>query len=212
MIIDTPKGPHAADLRMPPAPAGLRVGLFGGSFDPPHEGHLLVAETALRRLRLDRLWWIVSPGNPLKAGRPPASLAERLALCRALAEDRRIVVTAFEASHQIRYTADMVDLVLTHRPTARFVWVMGADNLATFHRWQSWREIAARLPLAVVDRPGATLSPLSSPAARTLAAERLPEADARLLPGLDPPAWTFLHGRRSTLSSTRLRETRRPSS
>ncbi len=191
---------------MPPAPAGLRVGLFGGSFDPPHEGHLLVAETALRRLRLDRLWWIVSPGNPLKAGRPPAPLGHRIELCRALAQDRRIVVTGFEASHDIRYTADMVDLVLTHRPTARFVWVMGADNLATFHRWQSWREIAARLPIAVVDRPGATLAPLSSPAARTLAAERLPEADARLLPGLDPPAWTFLHGRRSPLSSTRLRE------
>ncbi|RIY01046.1 nicotinate-nucleotide adenylyltransferase [Aureimonas flava] len=191
---------------MPPAPAGLRVGLFGGSFDPPHEGHLLVAETALRRLRLDRLWWIVSPGNPLKAGRPPAPLADRLALCRRLAEDRRIVVTAFEASHDVRYTADMVDLVLTHRPAARFVWVMGADNLATFHRWQSWRAIAARLPIAVVDRPGATLAPLSSPAARTLAAARLPEADARLLPALAPPAWTFLHGRRSALSSTRLRE------
>lgn len=202
----------ADDLKMPPAPTGLRVGLFGGSFDPPHEGHLLVAETALRRLRLDRLWWIVSPGNPLKAGRPPAPLEARMKLCRKLADDRRIVVTAFEASHHIRYTADLVDLVLTHRPTARFVWVMGADNLATFHHWQSWRDIANRLPIAVVDRPGATLAPLSSPAARFLASERLPEADARLLPGLSPPAWTFLHGRRSTLSSTRLREARARSS
>ncbi|WP_244631118.1 nicotinate-nucleotide adenylyltransferase [Aureimonas sp. ME7] len=198
--------PLPANLRLPPAPAGARIGLFGGSFNPPHEGHLLVAETALRRLGLDRLWWIVTPGNPLKAGRPLAPLAERIAACRDLARDRRIVVTGFEAAHRIRYTADMVELVRARRPNARFVWVMGADNLAGFHLWQSWRAIAQSLPIAVIDRPGATLAPMSSRAARTLWRHRLDERDAPLLPFAAPPAWVFLHGRRSTLSSTAVRE------
>ncbi|WAJ31528.1 nicotinate-nucleotide adenylyltransferase [Jeongeupella avenae] len=191
---------------MPPAPPGQRIGLFGGSFDPPHEGHRLVARVVLRRLRLDRLWWIVTPGNPLKDHGRLAPLSERVALSRALVGgDRRIVVTAFEAAHRIRYTADTLELVTSRRPNARFVWIMGADSLRSFHRWQDWKRIAAMMPLAVVDRPGSTLSVLSSPAALRLEGHRIPERDAARLASLDPPAWVFLTGPRSAQSSTTLR-------
>ena len=192
-------------LRIPNAPPGTTIGLFGGSFDPPHEGHLLVAQTAMRRLALDRLWWLVSPGNPLKRHDGLRPLGERFALSRQLARDRRIEVTAFEAAHRLRYTADLVALLRRRRPNLRFVWIMGADSLATFHRWQDWRRIARTLPIAIVDRPGATLATLSSPMALRFGAARLGEGDAALLARLRAPAWVFLHGPRSALSSTRLR-------
>ncbi|ALN71332.1 nicotinate-nucleotide adenylyltransferase [Aureimonas sp. AU20] len=195
----------SSDLAIPHVEPGLRVGLFGGSFNPAHEGHLLVAETALRRLSLDRIWWMVSPGNPLKDHRNLRPLAERLAASRALVEDPRILVTAFEAAHQIRYSADTVRLVKRRCPLARFVWVMGADSLAGFHRWQDWRAIASALPIAVVDRPGSTLALLSSSAARSLSRFRIPEAECARLAFHAPPAWVFLHGPRSRLSSTMLR-------
>ncbi|WP_062206457.1 nicotinate-nucleotide adenylyltransferase [Aureimonas sp. AU12] len=195
-----------ADLRLPHTERGLRIGLLGGSFNPPHEGHLLVAETALQRLRLDRVWWMVTPGNPLKDHGNLKPLNERIALSRALVKDPRILVTAFEASQHIRFTADTVSLLKRRKPDVRFVWLMGADSLAGFHRWQSWRQIARQVPLAIVDRPGSTLSLLSSPAARTLARFRIPEVDAAQLALSPPPAWVFLHGPRSPLSSTLLRE------
>lgn len=204
-MLDPANGPHS---RIPPAYPGERIGLFGGSFDPPHEGHLLVAETALTRLRLDRLWWMVTPGNPLKDTSGLAPLAERIAACERLAAHPRIVVCAPEVRLASRYTADTVAALAMRRPGVRFVWVMGADNLATFHRWERWRDIAATMPVAVVDRPGATLAFTSAPAAQTLARHRVDEADARLLPSLAPPAWTFLHGPRSGQSSTALRAAR----
>lgn len=200
-------GVAAVDLRMPPAPAGMRVGLFGGSFNPPHEGHLLVAATALRTLRLHRLWWMVTPGNPLKDHGQLAPLANRIAASRRIIDDPRIVVTAFEAGHSIRYTADTIALVRARRPAARFVWLMGADGLKGFHRWQKWRTIMRTVPIAVIDRPGSTLAHLSSKTAIAFAADRVDEEDAFLLPGMDPPAWTFLHGPRSAASSTALRAT-----
>ena len=194
------------DLRMPHVEPGMRIGLFGGSFDPPHEGHVLVAETALTRLRLDRLWWIVTPGNPLKDHAALAPLASRIAASRALVEDRRIRVTAFEAGHRIRYTADMLRIVLARNPGVRFAWLMGADNLRSFHRWQEWRAIAESVPIAVIDRPGSTLAYLSSKLAIRYDWARVDEADAGTLVTREPPAWTFLHGPRSSLSSTALRE------
>ena len=196
----------AADaLKMPHAERGMRIGLFGGSFNPPHPGHLHVADFALRRLRLDRLWWIVTPGNPLKDHAALRPLGERVAASRALAADPRIDVTAFEAAHRIRYTADTVALVRLKRPHVRFVWIMGGDSLASFHRWQDWRAIVRTVPIAVVDRPGATLSFMSSPMAITFARARLREADAASLPCRRAPAWVFLHGPRSPLSSTAIR-------
>jgi len=192
-------------LRMPYVEKGMQVGLFGGSFNPPHAGHELVADTALRRLRLDQLWWIVTPGNPLKSARELKPLGERIALSEAIASNPRIKVTAFEAAFHIRYTADTIALVQARNPGVDFVWVMGADSLRDFHRWQRWQQIAASIPIAVVDRPGATLSFLSSVMAKTFDHARIDESDAGRLAHMRPPAWTFLHGRRSSLSSTALR-------
>jgi nicotinate-nucleotide adenylyltransferase len=191
---------------LPPATPGLRVGLFGGSFNPPHEGHLLVAETALRRLGLDRIWWLVTPGNPLKDVSGLPDQKERMAACRALiGHEPRIVVSGIEVRIGTRYTQETIAFLKARAPGVHFVWLMGADNLATFHRWQKWREIAMAVPMAVIDRPGATLRAVSSPAARALAGARIDESDAGLLAGLEAPAWVFLHGRRSGASSTRLR-------
>lgn len=209
-----PPPPASADgdaLKMPSTAPGMRVGLFGGSFNPPHEGHLLVARLALRRLRLDRLWWIVTPGNPLKDHRALAPLPERIAASRHLAADPRIDVTAFEAAHRIRYSADTVALVRRKRADVRLVWIMGADSLASFHLWQDWRRIVRTLPIAVIDRPGATLAFLSSPMATAFRQVRIAEAAAAALPCRAAPAWVFLHGPRSPLSSTAIRCLKAPS-
>lgn len=195
--------------RLPRIENGLRVGLFGGSFNPPHAGHVLVARTALKRLRLHRLWWLVTPGNPLKDVSSLPSQAQRLAWCQALVgRDPRIVVTGLEARIGTRYSQQTIAYLLRRCPRVTFVWLMGADNLAGFHHWQKWREIAARLPIAVIDRPGSTMRAAASPAARRLKAARLDESDAALLAGRKPPAWLFLHGPRSPLSSTAIRARR----
>jgi nicotinate-nucleotide adenylyltransferase len=192
-------------LRMPHAEKGMAVGLFGGSFNPPHAGHALVAEIAMRRLRLDQLWWIVTPGNPLKSARELAPLAERVRLSEEVAGDPRIKVTAFEASHHVRYTADTLALIKARNPGVSFAWVMGADNLRDFHRWQRWRQIVMTFPIAVIDRPGSTLSFLSAVVAKTFNYARVDEGDAPILARMQAPAWTFIHGPRSSLSSTALR-------
>ncbi|MCT7376410.1 nicotinate-nucleotide adenylyltransferase [Chelativorans salis] len=196
-------------LRMPHVEKGMAVGLFGGSFNPPHAGHALVAETALRRLRLDQLWWIVTPGNPLKDNSGLAPLSERIERSEACAKDPRIKVTAFEAGYRLRYTADMIDLVRRRNRGVHFVWIMGADSLRDFHRWERWRHIARTVPIAVFDRPGATLSFLSSTMAKAFGHARIDESDAPLLARITPPAWTFIHGPRSSLSSTALRDAAR---
>ena len=202
----------ASDLAMPYVEKGMQVGLFGGSFNPPHAGHALVCEIAMRRLALDQIWWIVTPGNPLKAGRELAPLAERIALSRKMAPDPRVKVTAFEARHRVRYTADTLALVKARNPGVDFVWIMGADNLRDFHRWQRWRTLAMTMPIAVIDRPGATLAFLSATMAKTFAYARIDESDAPRLARMRPPAWTFIHGPRSSLSSTQLRAERQPHS
>ena len=194
---------------MPHVEKGMAVGLFGGSFNPPHAGHALVAGIALRRLALDQLWWIVTPGNPLKSGNELAPLAERLKLSEEVARNPRIKVTAFEAAHNVRYTADTLALVRARDPGVDFVWVMGADGLRDFHRWQRWRKIAMTFPIAVIDRPGATLSFLSSMVAKTFDYARVDEIDAPRLARMKAPAWTFIHGPRSLLSSTAIRAERK---
>jgi nicotinate-nucleotide adenylyltransferase len=190
---------------MPHAEGGTAVGLFGGSFNPPHEGHVLVAEIALRRLGLDQLWWMVTPGNPLKSRKELAPLVERIAMSERLVHDPRIKITAFEQGLGTSYTAETLAYVRARNPHVHFVWIMGADSLKTFHLWQKWRDIASTFPIAVIDRPGATLSFLSSKTARALADARVDEDDAGVLWKKPAPAWTFIHGPRSTLSSTALR-------
>jgi nicotinate-nucleotide adenylyltransferase len=193
------------DLRMPHCEPDMTIGLFGGSFNPPHQGHVQVSELVLDRLQLDRVWWLVSPGNPLKDHGNLKPLAQRLDACRAITTHPRVAVTAFERALPTAYTAATVAHVLSRNPGTRFVWVMGADNLAGFHHWQDWRWIANALPIAVVDRPGSTLAFCSAKAALALKRFRVDETRAKNLALMQPPAWTFIHGPRSPLSSTRLR-------
>lgn len=198
----TPPLPRQA---LPPFAAGQRIGLLGGSFNPPHEAHRAVSLFALKRLGLDAVWWLVSPGNPLKDVSALRDLDARAAAASAVAGHPRIKVSCLEAVIDTRYTVDTLWYLRRHCAEARFVWLMGADNLIQLHRWDRWREIAALVPFAVIDRPPLGLRALVSPAARALAAHRLPERAARALPDVAPPAWVFLTGLKSSLSSTALR-------
>jgi nicotinate-nucleotide adenylyltransferase len=193
---------------LPPAYAGMRIGLFGGSFNPPHEGHRLVALQALKRLGLDAVWFLVSPGNPLKDRKELAPLTERVATARQLFQHPRLRVTGFEAAHGFTYTYETLRYLKAARPGVRFVWIMGADNLSQLHRWEKWRSIAELMPMAIYVRPGSIRRAPISPAATTLARYRIDESDARLLANLPPPAWVYLHGMMSPLSSTVLRRQR----
>lgn len=201
----SPLGLSRADLRPPFAAEGMRIGLLGGSFNPPHAAHRLISETALKRLRLAQVWWLVTPGNPLKEHRDLAPLADRVRLAKGLARDPRIKITAFEAGLGAAYTARTLCYLRERFPRVRFVWLMGADNLASFHRWKDWRTIFETMPIAVEDRPGWRYRALSSPAARRFDRHRVPESAASALPGLEPPAWCILSGPLSKLSSTALR-------
>lgn len=185
-----------------------RIGLLGGSFNPAHEGHRLVSLAALRRLGLDRVWWLVTPGNPLKAGQATPPLAGRVAVARAVARHPRIAVTGVEAALGTRYAVDTVRALRRRCPGVRFVWLMGADILAELPRWHRWRSFLAAVPVAVVDRPGSTLNAARGPAAAVLARGRVRESAAKALPLATPPAFVFLHGPRSAASSTRLRAAR----
>ena len=189
----------------PPHGAGQRIGLYGGSFNPPHEGHRHVALMALRRLALDRLWLLVTPGNPLKDHDGLPSLEARIDEARAVIVHRRIDITGLEAALGSDMTVDTIAALTARLPSIRFVWIMGGDNLASFHHWHRWRRIADLLPMAVIDRPGATHRALHSPAAQALLRFRIPESEASTLAERSPPAWVYLHGRRSGLSSTALR-------
>ena len=196
-------------VRTPLVTPGLRVGIMGGTFNPPHAGHVLISHTALTRLRLHQLWWVVTPGNPLKetGGLPP--LAERIEACRAMTPDPRIRITGFEEQLGTPFTAATLGFLTLRYPRVRFVWVMGADNLASFHRWQQWREIMRMVPIAVVDRPGWRHRALASKAAYAFRSGYVPETQAADLPVMTPPAWTLLTGPLSPLSSTALRAMRR---
>lgn len=190
---------------LPPVTPGLRIGLYGGSFNPAHLGHRHVSLVALRRLRLDRLWWMVTPGNPLKDRGQLAAIDRRVARADRVADHPRIDVTDFESRIGALYTRQTLRFLTRRYPSVRFVWIMGADSLATFHRWQGFSEIAHLMPIAIVDRPGFTLKAPAARAAQALARWRIPEADAPTLADRTAPAWMFLHGPRSTLSSTALR-------
>ena len=194
--------------RIPPHFRGQRIGLFGGTFDPPHEAHLAACLLALKRLALDRVWWLVTPGNPLKDTSGLAPLDERVAAARALAHHPRIDVTGVEAEIGVRYSYDTIRYLVSHCPGVRFVWIMGADNLRSFHRWQKWRGIAGMVPIAVIDRLGPSLYAMGSVTAQALGRQRVPEGAAASLPCRRPPAWVFLHGLKSPLSSTALRAVR----
>jgi nicotinate-nucleotide adenylyltransferase len=193
----------ALDLHLHLEP-GMKVGLFGGSFDPAHEGHALVAETALTRLGLDRVIWLVSPGNPLKPN-APAELGRRMASARAQARGLRMIVSDAESRIGQRYTIDTVRALKARFPRVHFVWIMGADSLLGFHRWRGWTELMHEVPMVIVTRPGSAIKSRLAPAARRFAHSRLPSGRSRRLALASPPAWTFLRAPWSYASSTALR-------
>jgi nicotinate-nucleotide adenylyltransferase len=184
---------------------GMRVGLLGGSFNPPHAAHRAISLFALKRLKLDRVWWLVTPGNPLKDHDGLRDLDARAEAARKMAGDPRIDVSCLESVIRTRYTVDTITYLRRRASGLRFVWIMGADNLAQFHRWQNWRRIAAEVPIAVIDRPPQSFRALAAPAAQALARYRLPENQAGRLADQRTPAWVFLTGMKLNLSSTGLR-------
>ena len=189
----------------PLALAGQAVGLLGGSFDPAHEGHVRITREALKRFRLSRVWWLVSPGNPLKP-EGPAPMADRIARAReVLGGDPRVVVTDIEVRIGTRFTAETLGRLIRLYPGVRFVWLMGADNLAQFDRWKDWERIMWTVPVGVFARPGARLAARGSRAADEYVHDRLPAIRARLLPLLEPPVWCFLDVPMSGLSSSAIR-------
>lgn len=190
---------------LPLARRGESIGLLGGSFDPPHGGHVHISKAALTRFRLDRVWWVVSPGNPLKS-RGPAPMALRLEAARAMIRDPRIEVTDIEARLGTRYTADTVRRITGLFPETRFVWLMGADNLVQFHLWQDWEEILHAVPMGILARPGERLPARLSRTARIHAGARLPSRGAALLARCEAPVWCFVNLPLSPESSTRIRD------
>ena len=199
-------------IAFPNTSDGLRIGLQGGSFNPPHAAHRQLALLALKRLQLDRVWWLVSPGNPLKDTRELPSLDRRIDAARKIAAHPAIHVTGIEAALETRYTVDTIEALRRRFPKVRFVWLMGADNLAQFHRWRDWERIAAQIPIAVIDRPPDSFRALASPAAQSLSRYRHNESLAPRLADLGAPAWIYLHGMKSPLSSTELRSHTKASS
>ena len=186
----------------------MRIGLFGGSFNPVHEGHRLVVEETLRRLELDALWVLVTPGNPLKDHKELAPLADRVLAARQTLDHPKVRVTGFEAAHGFTYSWQTILFLTKAMPDRNFVWIMGADNLVDFHRWERWREIAAMVPLAVYVRPGSARRAPVSMAANALSRWRHDEADATQLATQVAPAWVYLHGQQSSLSSSAIRARR----
>jgi nicotinate-nucleotide adenylyltransferase len=189
---------------LPVARPGQSIGLLGGSFDPPHAGHAHITREALKRLGLDRVWWLVSPGNPLKT-EGPAPLPRRMAAARQVMQHPRVVVTDIEARMGTRFTAETLERLMRLYPGVRFVWLMGADNLATFDRWQRWRWIMDHVPIAVLARPGQALSERRSKAAQVYRDHRLRGAAAMRLRAAEPPAWCFINVPMVDISSTEIR-------
>ncbi len=188
----------------PVAKAGQVIGLLGGSFDPPHAGHVHITKAALKRFGLDHVWWLVSPGNPLKAD-GPAPLVQRMKAARAMMRHPRVRVTDVEARLGTRYTAQTLAALRMRYPGVRFVWLMGADNLVQFHRWQDWRWIMETVPIGVLARPGDRISARVSKAARVYARAKLPKQAAHVLGRKAAPAWSFVNLPLSDQSSTAIR-------
>jgi len=190
----------------PPHSPGLRIGLFGGSFNPPHAAHRDASLLAMKRLKLDHVWWLVTPGNPLKDVRGLPPLGDRIDAARKVAAHPRIHVTGLEEGLGTRFTCDTLAVLRRRCPGVHFVWIMGADNLAQFHRWRRWRRIVRLVPVAVVDRADDGLRAAAGIVPQALVGARIPEFAAATLAVRRPPAWVYLHGLKSPLSSTALRQ------
>ena len=186
----------------PIATKGMVIGLLGGSFDPAHEGHAHITREAMKWMGLDQVWWLVSPGNPLKA-RQPAPMVDRMARARQVIRHPRVKITALEAALGTRATADTVDRLRKIYPGVTFVWLMGADNLVQFHRWERWRDILRSVAVGVLARPGAGVAARMSVAARAFRVHRA--ARGETLRGHQPPVWAFVNVPMNDASSTKIR-------
>lgn len=184
---------------------GSRIGLLGGSFNPAHRGHREISLVALKALNLDAVWWLVSPGNPLKDKSTYRPYSDRMNDARKVADHDRIIVSNFEERRGLQYTIDTLSALIDDHPAVDFVWLMGADSLASFHQWKDWRKIAALIPIAVFNRPGDEKAAQDAQAAKELAAFQLREEDAGLLAGSEAPAWLFVSSTNNPLSSTEIR-------
>lgn len=193
---------------LPPHGVGQTIGLFGGTFNPPHAGHRQASLLALRRLGLDQLWWMVTPGNPLKKNGGLPGMPERMRAAAEIAAHPRIAISGAEAIFRTRYTADLIQILKQREPATRFVWIMGSDSLTDFHRWEDWRRLASSVPIAVVNRPRSLVAPLTARAAQALGRYRVDLEDATMLADREPPAWLFLYGPRIAASSTAIRSRR----
>ncbi len=187
--------------------SGMRVGLFGGSFNPAHPGHARVAQTALKRLGLHKVWWLVTPQNPLKNARETAPLAQRLASAQKLACGSAMVVSDLETRWNTRFSYDLIRKLPARYPGVRFVWILGSDNMVNFHRWQRWEDVMRALPVAFVARPGALARARFSKLARRFATARW-SGKANALAKASAPAWSILSGPLDPHSSTDLRRRR----
>ena len=189
---------------MPLATKGLRIGLLGGSFDPPHSGHMHISKWAIKEFSLDRIWWLVSPGNPLKKD-APADLDRRLSACNKLVNHPKVIVTDLERVFKTRYTAQTLTTLKSQYRGVRFVWLMGADNLAEFHKWDRWQDIMHMLPVGVMARPNQQLAANCSPAARIFRESRLSARSSTALPFKEAPSWSLLTGPMDDESSSKIR-------
>ncbi len=193
-------------MRLPMAAPNMRIGLLGGSFNPPHEAHVEISLVAMKRLGIDQVWWLVTPGNPLKDASKLPDLAGRVQAAKDfVAKHPRIEVSGFAGEKASPYTIDLLSELKRRFPAVKFVWLMGADNLADFHRWRAWERIFKLMPIAVLDRPSFRLKARASKAAHRFSEFHVDESDASGLAQLEPPAWTILSYRLSALSSTKLR-------
>lgn len=186
--------------------SGMTVGLLGGSFDPPHQGHVHITQEALKRFGLDRVWWLVTPGNPLKK-EGPAAIARRMDAARQIMDHPRVTISDFEARAGTRYTAETVERLTKDYPGVNFVWLMGADNLAQFHKWKDWRKIMDLVPVGVLARPGDRTSARTAKAADVYRFAQIKGKDSRLLGVAQAPAWCFANVPMVNLSSSQIRAT-----
>ncbi|AKK20265.1 nicotinate-nucleotide adenylyltransferase [Candidatus Liberibacter africanus] len=198
---------HLQDImRMPKVESGMNIGLFGGNFNPPHYGHIEIANIALKKLNLDQLWWIITPYNPIKHYNIPSSLEKRIALSKSLIKNPRIRITAFEESFNQKETFHTILEVKKHNKHVNFIWIMGADNIKSFHHWHHWKKIVMTVPVAIIDRLDVTFNYISSPMAKTFEHARLDESLSHRLCNTPPPSWIFIHDKHHIISSTDIRK------
>ena len=200
------KREHIAGItNLPIFAPNMRIGLFGGSFNPPHIGHRMVSRQVMKRLQLDAIWWLVTPGNPLKNHANLLPLKERVEQARKLITLPNVHVSGFEAAYGFTYTYQSLKFLTQRLKGCKLVWIMGADNLSQFHQWEKHEEIAKLMPMVIYARPGSNQHSLNSRTATRLAKYRIDEYDAKLLPSMKAPAWVYLRGIMSGLSSSKIR-------